>query len=56
MPYGRNRKARLRSAFLVSTWERQQGPFLDNFNAFEKIIDKIDAEDGKELYLLCTRT
>ena len=37
--------------FLVITWYRPPSSSFHIFNAFEKLIDKIDAED-KELYLL----
>ena len=39
------------TGFVVDTWYRPPGSPIELFNEFEKLIDKIDAEN-KELYLL----
>ena len=39
------------TGFVVGTWYRPPGSPIELFNEFEKLIDKIDAEN-KELYLL----
>ena len=39
------------TGFLVGTWYRSPGSPIELFNEFEKLVDKIDAEN-KEFYLL----